>query len=157
MMVGESKLLLGHIRPPGRGASLGRKQADRSRVRHNSQFRSGSDPPRPRDHYKYECFIEVMVPRFCGVSSFGSAVWGLCSYSGVFGIRWGCACLLRCGAGVGCGRSLGVRRWHWRVQYGFSISCGLTVRLVCEPRTTPSWRYRNSLLRSPIDGTSPDW
>ena len=55
--------------------------------------------------------IKLMVPWFCGVSSFGSAVrrFGCCG-SGFSRIRWGCACLGRCGAGGGCERLPGTRR-----------------------------------------------
>ncbi len=53
---------------------------------------------------------QLMVTRFRGVSSLGSVVCGLCSGSGVSRIRWGFAFPVRCGAGGGCGRSLGTRR-----------------------------------------------
>ncbi len=40
------------------------KQADRSSQRHNGQVEFGSDPPRPRGPYKYECHSVVL----CDVS-----------------------------------------------------------------------------------------
>ena len=49
-----ARLLSGHSRPVGRAPPLGRKQADRSPQRHNSQVGVESDPPRPGGTYKYE-------------------------------------------------------------------------------------------------------